>query len=56
MQHMKEATGKTSTVKDEPSTSDNDKEELSSDGRYYYDDAHGYEEFDPKAADEDDDK
>jgi hypothetical protein len=26
------------------------------DGKYYYDDAHGYEEFDPEAAENDDDK
>ena len=26
------------------------------DSKYYYDDAHGYEEFDPEAAENDDDK
>ena len=56
MQDKKETAEKSPTVKDGPSASDNDKEKQVSDSRYYYDDAHGYADFDPEAADEDDDK
>ena len=56
MQDTKESAEKSQAVNDEPTASDKDKEKPSADGRYYYDDAHGYEDFDPKTADEDDDK
>lgn len=49
-------TKETAVAKDEPSANDKDQEQRVSDGQYYYDDAHGYEDFDPEAADEDDDK
>ena len=38
----------------DPPSRDKDKDQPSSDSPYYYDDAHGYEEFDPDAADDDD--
>ena len=56
MQDGKETEDESSIVNDEPFASNNDKEKPSSKGEYYYDDAHGYEDFDPEAADEDEDK
>ena len=54
MQDTKETAEKSEVVKDRPSASDKDQEQRVSDGQYYYDDAHGYEDFDPEVADEDD--
>jgi hypothetical protein len=56
MQETKETTEKSPTEKDAPSANEKDPEERVSDGQYYYDDAHGYEDFDPDAADEDENK
>ena len=55
MQDTKETAGKSSTENDEAHV-DDDEASSESDGKYYYDDAHGYEDFDPDAADTDDDK
>jgi hypothetical protein len=54
MQDTKESEGKSPAQNDERCADDDDKEPQLSDGEYYYDDAHGYEDFDPDAADEDD--
>jgi len=56
MQDPKETKVKSPAAKNEPSTNEKDREEQVTDGQYYYDDAHGYEEFDPDSTDEDDDK
>ena len=54
MQDTKERCEEYSNADDEPSAVDTGKKDAQSDGKYYYDDAHGYEDFDPDVADEDD--
>ena len=57
MQEKRESAKESLVEKDERTTTgDIDKEQQVSDGEYYYDDAHGYEDFDPDAADEDENK
>ena len=57
MQEKRESAKESLVEKDERTAAgDIDKEQPVCDGEYYYDDAHGYEDFDPDAADEDENK